>query len=223
MSDRTKIVLVVTFLARVLINVHLLRHYTEDERRQMAFFCVSLTLYSSVISRSNSTSLTGHTFPLVLCYCCYRHFRFFSGFWQANVSLTVIEVVLSPLACVWHRITAFICVWMWTNHFKIPSEDGKCTKTQRVWEENLNPSTYHCNSPIVLTFDPVVQCYIHHVLHDGQELSGEQRVLAVAWAVQHPAVPQLHHQTHLPQGEGLQQVPPPQSPHRLRHSRENLS
>lgn len=96
----------------------------------------------------------------------------------------------------------------------------KLKESERRWS---NPSTHHRNSPILLTFDPVVQCYIHHVLHDGQELGGEQGVLAVTRAVQHPAVPQLHHQTHLPQGEGLQQVAPPQSTHHLGHSRDNLS
>ena len=74
---------------------------------------------------------------------------------------------------------------------------------------------------LLLTFEPAVQCHIHHVLHDGQELGGEQRVVAVVGPPLHPAVPQLHHQTHLPQGEGLEQIPPTQSPHRLGDSSEH--
>lgn len=66
------------------------------------------------------------------------------------------------------------------------------------------------------TFEPAVQSHIHHVLHDRQKLRGEQGVVTVSGTLQPPAVPQLHHQTHLPQGESLQQVAPTQSTHRLR-------
>lgn len=66
-----------------------------------------------------------------------------------------------------------------------------------------------------LTSEPVVQHHVHRVLHDRQELGGEQRVPLPPVAV-HPAVPQLHHQTQLPQGEGLWLAASPQSSHRLR-------
>lgn len=75
----------------------------------------------------------------------------------------------------------------------------------------------------LLTFEPSVQCYIHHVLHDGQKLWGEQGVVTVSWTPQHPAVPQLHHQTHLPQGESLQEVTPTQSTYCLRNKGKFIS
>lgn len=74
-----------------------------------------------------------------------------------------------------------------------------------------------------LTSEPVVQRHVHRVLHDGQELSGEQRVPLPPAAVQHPAVPQLHHQTQLPQGEGLRQVATPQGSHCLPHGQGGLN
>lgn len=54
----------------VCTNVHLISHDTEDKRRQMPFSGVSLTLYFSVIFRSDSPSSSVHTharlYPLLL-------------------------------------------------------------------------------------------------------------------------------------------------------------
>lgn len=63
--NKTKTVIVSTSLTGlsmcIPVKVHLLSHYKMDERRQMAFSCLLLTLYSSVMFRSISTSLPVRT------------------------------------------------------------------------------------------------------------------------------------------------------------------
>lgn len=56
MADRTRIVPVWTFLAGLQINERLLSCYTGDVRHQVAFSCVLLTPYPSVMFGGNSTS-----------------------------------------------------------------------------------------------------------------------------------------------------------------------
>lgn len=93
----------------------------------------------------------------------------------------------------------------------------KCLWLLWSWLDICERDWIPAGSDGCLTSEPVVQCRVHRVLHDGQELSGEQRVPLPPVAVQHPAVPQLHHQTQLPQGEGVRQVAAPQGSHRLPH------
>lgn len=109
--------LVWTFLAELLcvqIHLHLLSHYTEEKRRQMAFSYFLLTLYAGIIFRSNSSLFSGHTwlpFALQCCCCCWAissHIPFSSGFWLASASLTLRRYVATS----WYgvQLTSCICV-----------------------------------------------------------------------------------------------------------------
>lgn len=102
----TKIVAALTFLVGpytfVQVEIHLFFHYIEVEKHQMAFSCIFLTLYSSVIFRITQQS-TQMTPPL----CCaivepflgMCHFWCSSRFSLANMFLHF-EVISPPLALV---------------------------------------------------------------------------------------------------------------------------
>lgn len=58
------------FNLSVCINGHVPSNYVEDEKSRVAFSCVLSSSSSSIILRSNSTSLRVHTWhPLALCHC----------------------------------------------------------------------------------------------------------------------------------------------------------
>lgn len=94
----------------------------EDEMCQMVFSSILLTVYSSVIFRSNSAPLAvqhimccaiivviAEPFPVI----CLLWFS--SGFWLSSC-----WKVISPplgLGCIWHRLTACVRSWVWTRLF----------------------------------------------------------------------------------------------------------
>lgn len=111
MAETTKMMQLLTFkqdsFTCVRINAHLLSHCAEDKRCQMAFYRVSSTLYSTLIIRSNSTSLSIHIWLPVFCAIVVIDvvvqpllvmcgFQFSSGFWLASVSLRCLNTLLPP-------------------------------------------------------------------------------------------------------------------------------
>lgn len=76
-----------------------LSHYIEGQKRQIFshFFLHFLNVYSSMTLKSNSASLSVHTWlPLAPRPCCWWTFS----------------------SLVWHHLTASLCVWMWTRLFQ---------------------------------------------------------------------------------------------------------
>lgn len=111
----------------VYINVRLLSHCTEDERRQMAFssLFINFILQCNTQKSLNFIVSPNTCLPLALCHCCcwaisckvpfLLVFRLLIGLRVPALRGYIVTSWFLP--CAWHRLKACRCVCMWMRLF----------------------------------------------------------------------------------------------------------